>query len=111
MMAKEHLYKHLKLEGTREALVVVFISPQIFAADEIQGIGREILLAADVAARIDMPLIVSFQGVESISSALIGKLMLLHKKARSHGIKLRFSHMSSLVEEVFRRTIGDDKAL
>src|SRR5690349_8100267 len=107
-MARDTAYNYVRLEGTREALLVSFNSARIFAADEIQGIGRELLLAADVASRIDMPLVVSFQGVESISSALIGKLVLLNKKARSNGIKLRFRDMSPLVEEVFQRTTGGD---
>lgn len=72
-MARE--YKFIRLEGTREALVVVFLNPNIFAVDVIQGIGRELLFAADTAARIDMPLWLSFRGVEDMSSAMIGRLL------------------------------------
>jgi hypothetical protein len=108
-MAKENAYKHLRLEGTREALLVFFKDPKIFTAEAIQGIGRELLLAADVAARIDMPLLIDFQTVESVSSAFVGKWVLLNKKARSHGLKLRCCHMSPVVEEVFRRTMGGER--
>jgi anti-sigma B factor antagonist len=107
-MEKNFVYKHLRLEGTREALIVFFISPKIFTADEIQGVGRELLRAADVAARIDMPLVVNFQEVESVSSAFVGKWVLLNRKAKSHGVKLRYRNMSPVVDEVFRRTLGGD---
>jgi hypothetical protein len=100
--------KYLSILGTRTALVAGFTTSNIFLAEVIQGIGRELLQAADMAARIDMPLTISFQGVESISSALIAKLVLLNKKAKSHRIKLSFVDISPAVRDVFRRVMGDD---
>lgn len=100
-MARE--YKFIRLEGTREALVVVFLNPNIFAADVIQGIGRELLFAADTAARIDMPLWLSFRDVEDMSSAMIGKLVLLHRKAKTVGVKLQFREMSPVIASVIRK--------
>ena len=104
-MSTANQYKYIRLEGTREALRVLFVNSEIFAADVIQGIGRELLCAADVAARIDMPLVVSFQGVQGISSAFIGKAVLLNKKAKSVGVKLRFADIPAPVEDVWRRLL------
>ena len=101
-------YKHLTLEGTRTGLVVRFASANIFVADEIQAIGRELLRAADVAISIDMTLFLSFQGVDDMSSALLGKIVLLNKKIKSHGITMRLTDMSPTIKEVFRRTFGND---
>ena len=102
-MASTIQYKYIRLEGTREALVVGFLNSNIFAVDVIQGIGRELLFAADTAARIDMPLWLSFQGVEDMSSAMIGKLVLLNRKAKTVGIKLHYREMSPAIEDVFRK--------
>jgi len=94
--------KYLRLVGSHKAVNVFFKNNDIFLASEIEGIGREFLQAARVAARIDMPLVVNFQGVEKISSALIGKLVLLRKKALAEGVKLEFKEMSDVVRKVFR---------
>jgi anti-sigma B factor antagonist len=101
-------FKRLMLEGTRTGLVVRFASSKIFAVDEIQQIGREFLRAVDLAVRIDMPLILSFRGVEDFSGALVGKILLLRKKVKSQGIKLRICDISPALREVFRRRMGED---
>ena len=95
-------YKYVRLVGTREALNVFFQNAEIFLASEIQAIGRELMQTLEVAARIDMPLVVNFQGVRNISSALIGKLVLLNKKARAEGIKLEFRELSDAVRDVMQ---------
>ncbi len=95
-------YKYVRLVGTREALNVFFPNPEIVLASEIQGIGRELMQAAEVAARIDMPLVINFQGVRRISSALIGKFVLLNKQARSVGVKLTFREVADSVQAALR---------
>ncbi len=101
----EGSYKYLRIVGTHEALNVFFQNAKIELASEIQGIGREFLQVGRVAARIDMPLVVSFQGVQRISSALVGKLVLLHKKTRAEGVKLEFREMSDGVRAVIQKTM------
>ena len=94
--------KHLRLVGTRGALTVFFQNAEIVLASEIQGIGREFFQAVEVAVRVDMPLVVNFQGVKQVSSALIGKLVLLNKKARSEGVKLEFRDIPPAIRKVMR---------
>lgn len=82
---------------------MTFVDTEIFKADVIQGIGRELLKAADLAARIDVPLVLSFRGVEDISSALIGKLVLLNRKVKSVAVELRMCDMSPSLKEFFQK--------
>lgn len=96
-------YKYLRVTGTKDALVVDFRDTEIFKADVIQGIGRELLMAADLAARIDMPLVLSFRSVQDISSALIGKLILLNRKVKTVGIDLRMRDMSPAIKQYFHK--------
>jgi anti-anti-sigma regulatory factor len=95
-------HKYLRLVGTRKALNVFFQNAEIDLASEIQGIGKEFFQAVEVAARVDMPLVVNFQGVRRISSALVGKLVLLNKKTRAEGVKLEYREMSDAVRNVIR---------
>ena len=104
--ASENPYRHLRLEGTRDALVVFFLSPKIVTDDDIEQVGGELLTAADTAARIDMPL--SFRAVQMISSALVGKVVLLNKKMRATGTPLSLCDMSPMVAEVFRSVLPGD---
>ena len=98
-------FRYLRLVGTHKALNVFFQNAEIDLASEIQGIGREFLQAGRVAARIDMPLVVNFQGVQRISSALIGKLVLLRKKTRAEKVKLEFREMSVGVRAVIQEVM------
>ena len=98
-------YRYLRLVGTHTALNVFFQNAEIDLASEIQGIGREFLQVGRVAARIDMPLVVNFRGVKRISSALIGKLVLLARKTRGEGVKLEFREMSDGVRAVIQKVM------
>ena len=106
--ASENPYRHLRLEGTRDALVVFFLSPKIVTEDDIEQVGGELLTAADTAARIDMPLALSFRAVQMISSALVGKVVLMNKKMRATGTPLSLCDMSPMVAEVFRSVLPGD---
>ena len=101
----ERSYKYLRIVGTHAALNVFFQNAEIDLASEIQGIGSEFLHVGRVAARIDMPLIINFQGVQRISSALVGKLVLLDKKTRAEGVKLEFRDMSDGVRSVIQKVM------
>src|SRR5687767_11977852 len=107
-MVDSKRFERLTLEGTRTGLVVRFASSKIFAADQIQQTGRELLRAADLAVRIDMPLILSFHGVEDFSSALFAKITLLRKKTKSHGIKMRVCDISPALREIFRQRMEEE---
>jgi len=96
-------FKFVRLVGTRDALNVYFQSSEIVLASEIQGIGRELMQTLEVAIRVDMPLVVDFQDVQTISSALIGKLILLNKKARAEYVTLQFRGMTDSVRKAIRR--------
>jgi anti-anti-sigma regulatory factor len=107
-MADAKSFERLMIEGTRAGLVVRFAHSKIIAADEIQAVGRELLRAADIAASIDMPLILNFHGVEDISPAMLSKIKLLRKKTRSHGVTMLVSDISPALREIIRKTMGDE---
>ena len=56
------------------------------------------------AAAQSKKLLLNFQGVQFMSSAMIGKLVLLNKKAKTSEIDLKFCTISANVHEVFKIT-------
>jgi len=101
-------YRHIRVEGTRRAIVVYFNRSEFRAVDEIQQLGRELLAAADVAARVDMPLLVNLAALTNMSSAVLSKLVFLGKKAKHHGIALMFCALSPEIAKLFS-TVNLDK--
>ena len=101
-----------------EILVVSFSDNKILDSQRIEQIGREL---HDVATQTDSKkLLINFQGVSFMSSAMITKLVTLNKLCRAQGVNLKFCDVSPNVMEVFKITNlnkmfdiqeGQDKAL
>lgn len=86
-------------------IVVNFTDAEILGEAEIQQIGKELMEIGALAGKTESKkLLLNFQGVQFMSSAMIGKLVLLNKKVKSAGIVLRFCCISRNVLEVFRIT-------
>ena len=80
--------------------------------------GKELLEAVSTAANQKM--LLNFQGVSFMSSAMITKLVTLNKTCKAKGVTLKFCEVSSNVMEVFKITklnklfdiqAGEEKAL
>ena len=88
-------------------MLVHFNCTDIFF-ERLTEIRSELMSVLELASRVDMPLVVSFRGIEQISSALIGTLVLVNKKAKSLGVVWKMCEMSPAVAEVFRRILPGD---
>lgn len=95
-------YKRVRVEVIRDALLVSFNGSRIHSEAELTEIGNELMQLVGQAADRQIALWLSFRGVVNISSALIGKLVLVNKKARELRVKFRMSDLSPPVAEVFR---------
>jgi anti-anti-sigma factor len=91
----------LRTQETDGVLVVYFNDSKILDEAKIQKIGTELIDAADSAAS-DKKLLLNFSGVGFMSSAMIGKLVLLNKKCKTDGVALKLSDISGNVSEVFK---------
>jgi anti-sigma B factor antagonist len=91
----------LRTQETDGVLVVYFTDSKILDEAKIQKIGSELIAAADAAAA-DKKMVLNFTGVGFMSSAMIGKLVLLNKKCKMDGIDLKLSDISGNVQEVFK---------
>ena len=93
----------LRTQETDGVLIVHFNDSKILDEAKIQQIGSELIEAADDAtAATDKRLLLNFTGVGFMSSAMIGKLVLLSKKCKKDTVDLKLCNISPNVAEVFK---------
>lgn len=91
----------LRTQETEGVLVVSFSDSKILDEAKIQKIGAELMEAAQ-SAQESKKLILNFSGVGFMSSAMIGKLVLLNKQCQKDGVVLKLSDISDNVSGVFQ---------
>jgi len=96
-------YSHLRLQDQGEVLIVYFQGGTLTDQTMIDQIGKEL---GDVAleASGNRKLLVNFQGVKFMSSAMLGKLLPLHKRCKNDKITLKMCNISPNLLEVFKIT-------
>ena len=92
--------KNLRAEQKDGVLVLQFADTKILDESTIDQIGKELSEACEQAA--SKKLLLNFKGVSFMSSAMIGKLVLLNKKCKSAEINLKLCAISENVMEVFK---------
>jgi len=90
----------LRTEENGEILVVYFNEAKILDEARIQQIGKELMATVERATA--GKLLVCFQGVTFMSSAMIGKVILLNKKCKAANVKLKLCDICDNVLEVFK---------
>lgn len=93
----------LKSQEVDDILIVYFTDAKILDEARIQQIGKELMDMATAAAA-KKKMVLNFQGVQFMSSAMIGKLVLLNKKCKTDQVELKMCNISSNVLEVFKIT-------
>lgn len=93
----------LKTQEVEEVLVVNFTDAKILDEARIQQIGQELMSCAASASQ-KKKMLLNFQGVAFMSSAMIGKLVLLNKKCKTDEVTLKMCTISPNVMEVFKIT-------
>ncbi len=93
----------LRFEEKHGVLIVYFTDAKLMVDARIQEIGKELMEAADRAS-VSKKMLLNLQGVQFMSSSMIGKLVLLHKRAKKDEISLKLCNISSNIMEVFKIT-------
>ena len=84
-----------------DVLIVQFTSQKILSDVLIAQIGRELLELADEA---NGKMVLDFQGVTFMSSAMIGKIVLLSKKCAGNKTVVKLCQIAPSIKEVFEIT-------
>ena len=83
-----------------EVLVVYFADAKILDDARIQQIGKD--LTEMVTKAEHQKMLLNFQNVGFMSSAMIGKLILLSKKCKADAVDLRLCNIMPNIMEVFK---------
>jgi anti-anti-sigma factor len=94
----------LYIRETADEIIVFFTDAKIVDEAQIQEVGGGLLDICKQATSTAKRLLVDFRGIQFMSSAMIGKLVLLSKAAKQRSLDLRFANISPNVLEVFKIT-------
>jgi len=95
--------KQLRLFPQPRRLIACLTQSKVLDETAVMELGRELMRAADEAKRCGK-LILDFRKVRIMSSAVIGKLVVLNKKTKEDEIQLSFWNLRPKILEVFRIT-------
>jgi len=90
----------LRTQENEGVLVVYFTDAKILDDSRIQQIGKD--LVEVTANAVEKKLVLNFHGVNFMSSAMIGKLVLLNNKCKKEEIALKLSDISAEIFQVFK---------
>jgi len=95
-------FQRLQVTQQDDVVVVEFVDRKILDAASIQQLGGELFSVVD--SRPEIRLVLDFSKVEFMSSAALGKLVLLEKEVRKKGGKIRLCQIRPEIYEVFQIT-------
>lgn len=94
-------YDHLlEAQHIEQTTVIRFKHRTILDGTAIEAIGEHLLRLADDAERRNF--VLNFAGVESLTSAMLGKFVALHRVLNDVGGRLAFCRVDPFLMEVFR---------
>ena len=102
-MNKTFKYTYLELTDAGEVLVVGFKQSSILDQAVIDQIGQEFDHVA-LEASGERKLLLNFSRVEYMSSAMLGKLIQLHRRCKADKIKLKLCSIAKNPLDVFKIT-------
>jgi anti-sigma B factor antagonist len=100
---RKNVMNLLRVTEKDDGLVVYFAESKILDEGTILQVGKE-LMDVLVRATPKKKLTLDFERVQFMSSAMIGKLVFLNKKAKADAVDLRLRNIQPNVLEVFKLT-------
>ena len=92
--------QQLEIEEIGDVTVVRFLDPRVTNPLEIEELGHQLYRALEL--KNGSKLVIDFTPVEFLSSATIGKLISLNRKAKVCKAALRLCNLRREIREVFR---------
>ena len=94
--------RRIEVSKTGDVTVVRFVDRKVLDEESIQELGKELFDLVEVQNR--RQLLLNFANVEFISSATLGKLIVLDRKVKTAKGRLRMCQIRPEILEVFRIT-------
>ena len=99
-------YAHIQIETQGDVTIVEFEDRKIIDELVIQELGRELLRLVEDGK---LKLVLNFDNVEFLSSAALGKLILLDKKAKEVGGQVKMCEIRNEIYTAFKITRLNEK--
>lgn len=96
------IHSRLEVAEIGEVTVVRFQDRKILDAAAIEQLGGELFALVEDEHRKN--LLLNFTGVQFLSSAALNKLIILDKKVKSNGGRLKMCHVRPEIAEIFAIT-------
>ena len=93
----------LKTKEVDDVLAVKFVSGKLLDETIIQQVGSELITIASDANE-GQKILLSFDGVDFMSSAMLGRLVQFLKKCKQQGAQLKVCSISPDIFEIFKLT-------
>lgn len=106
-MAMQPRQRRLEVEDIGDITVVNFVDKRIIDSENIEIIGQQLMSLVDELGRTK--LLLNFGNVELLSSAALGKLIILNRRVTEAGGKLVLCAIEKNIYEVFQITRLDTK--
>lgn len=86
---------------SREGILTIqFQTPRILDETQLEQVTREVLQQLDKTT--EEKVILDFTPVQFMSSSMLGKLVMIHKKCKEFKVKLKLSGIAPEIREVFK---------
>ena len=85
-----------------EVLTVVFDDARLLDETKLEQVGTDLIEMLNKSS--EERVILDFRNVKFMSSAMLGKLVQLHKKAGEYKVKLKFCSIDPEIRQVFKIT-------
>lgn len=92
-------HRHLAMTEVGDVAVVRFLDRKILDQANIEELGKE--LSSLVTQEGRRKLLLNFEDVDFLSSAALGKLIVLDKRVKEHSGTLKLSNIRPEIKEVF----------
>lgn len=93
----------LKSQKMEDVRIITFTVDKMLEEQVIQQAGED-LMEVVASAEQGEKIVLTFRGVSFMSSAMLGKLILFHKKCKAAGITLKVCNIAPDLMEVFKIT-------
>lgn len=95
-----------RTEVAADAVLIRFEVPSLIEPIQVEEVGAALLALHELHAKV--PLVIDFGTCNGVSSAMVGKLITLHRRVRRSGGKLVLFGLGPIVQEVFRSARLDE---
>ena len=90
-------------KNVNEVLIVGFGVNKLLDQSDIANVAKALMATATEAEK-DQKILLSFQGVSFMSSAMLGRLVMFNKKCKQQDVKLKVCSISPEIFEIFKLT-------